>query len=315
MRKARQPALVRRAGWILLLLASIRAAAVLAGEGGDETPTARHLTAQDLTLLQMLVERKLEESDLADDERRLYERVDEHLGGTAPAPLKRADLAEVRSRLRELLRARVASAPEDRQRRMALARFYLYEDDPEKALIHLLRVGPASEDDVFWPMLTSYAYLRLGEHRKAADFLARTRDAATRIVPLHVRRVIFCNRVDGLGQYDPRTPRFRRGEATWVYVELNGAGFRKTADDDFRLDISIDLEIRDHVQETAWEQDKYSTFPFTYQHRVHAVFGIMELVIPRRLGPGKHTLVVEAEDREAGQRAVGEATFTIIGGK
>jgi hypothetical protein len=302
-----------RFGVALVLGAGLSTVASYGGEAGGVGQESG-LSALELQYLRQLVADRLATEDLGADEQRLAGQVAERLRGVAPTPTEQADRETVEERLRELLQSRVASAPDERGPRLDLARFYLYRHQPDLAVRHLERAGPASEDDVFWPLLATYTYLQLGEHRVGGRFLSLSNLAVARLLPLRVRRALFCQRIRGLGKYEPRPEgSLRSGEAVLVYLELLGVSFRKEGKLDYRLDLTIDLAVRNEVQATVWSRPNYCNFPFPYQHPVGEVFGGFDLIVPEQLPAGKYLLVIDIRDNEGGQEATADIPFTVGG--
>lgn len=309
---------IRFRSWRVAIAAALVFAAltgrVPAEDAPDDAGAAPALTAEDIVYLRTLLDRRAAAPDLPEDEARILRAARAHLDGASPVPTAQADRATMEERLKTLLRAAAVDDPDARPPRMDLAWFYLYLGEPDKAVRHLVRAGPASEDDVFWPLVTAYTYLRLGEHRHGATFLAEAQQAAQPLLPLLVRKALFCKRVRGLGQYQTRANVFRPGETAWIYVEIYGAGFRKRSDDLYALDLDLDLAIRDATQRELWKRDQYANFPFEYQHRVHDVFGGMDFALPDDLGPGEYFLILTVRDRITEKSATADIPFTIAGG-
>lgn len=301
---------------ILLLLSAVAMLrnTARAGEEAAAKAKAPTLTSEDIVYLKGLLELRRGVAELSADEKLLLERAHKHLNGVKPTPTGKADREEVEERLKEILRASVAGDPDALPPRLDLARFYLYLDRPELAARHLLRAGEGSEQNVFWPLLLTYSYLRSGEVEKADNFLNQANQRALYLLPLRLKKALFCKRVRGLGQYEPRTDTtFSPGEATWIYVEIVGAIFDKLADKKYQLDLDFHMEIRDDFQRTVWERKNYCNFPFEYQHPVHDIFGGMDFLIPENLKPGTHTLILTCEDKESDKKATADITFVIRG--
>jgi hypothetical protein len=300
-----------RAGAALPVLLGL-CGAILAGEAADDGPAAAALTPGERIYLRSLLEAR-QAQELSADEERLVARLRKRLAGQPPAPTAKADRREVEARLVELLRAAVARDPDAREPRLDLARYYLYANAPDLAVRHLERVGPGSEQDLFWPLLSAHAYLRLGEHQTGADLLDRAVRAAGNLVPLQVVRGLFCADVDGLGQYEPRPHNtFRRGEAAWLYVELKGPVFKPVEEKLFRLNLVVDLTVRQaKLQNTVWKRSEYCRLPFEYQHPVAEVFGGIYFNIPAELADGDYVLIITCRDLESEHEDSLDVPFTV----
>ncbi|MBN1257420.1 MAG: hypothetical protein JXA52_06910 [Planctomycetes bacterium] len=272
------------------------------------------LTEADIIYLKGLLEARSQSQNLASDEKRIIATAKKHLEGTKQTPIKKANQEELEERLKQLLRNEVASSPKARQPRMNLALFYLYSNQPEKAIKHLETAGAGSEDDVFWPLLGAYTYLRLGDHKAAAIFLDRARQAASTLMPLQIQRALFCSEFRTLGQYTPRPSEiFKPGESTDIYVNIIGSRFKQLGENKYLVDLSFDIEIRDELQQVVWRQDNYGGFSCEYQHPVHDGFCDIVFIMPETLAPGNYVLMLTCLDRLSERSDSADLSFTIAG--
>lgn len=296
---------------LLLWLAGAGRVAVNAAEDGP----APNLSAADVvTLSHLLAERQKQEGLPAAEVLKLerLQAVLRHWPVTGHAAAQ--DREEVEERLKELLRADVATHPESRGPRVALARFYLYLDRPDLAVRHLERAGPGAAENVFWPLLMTYGHLRSGDHARAEKALAQANQAAQALLPLRLRHALFCNHIKTLGQYEPRgTGPLAVGESTWLYIELVGVSFRRRSELQHQLNIDVHLTLRDDLQRTAWERQGYCNLPFVYQHPVHDVYAGVDFIVPD-MPAGRYTLIVTCVDRESDQKATADIALAIGAG-
>ncbi|GEM_PF-3221213 len=294
------------------VLAVLVCLAGLARAGEDEAG-APALSRRQILYLTGLVRARMDREDLDPAEQALLEEVAAALKATPPDGADRPSRAVVEERLKDYLRTAVARDPDARDPRLALARYYLFADDPERAKIHLERIGPASEDDVFWPLLAGYTYLRLGEHEPAARILQQAVEAAGRLMPLSITRAVLCESVRRHGQYTPRDQdALRPGETTAVYLEVTGPSFAKQAGH-YRLRLRFGVAVRDRLERTVYEEPEYASIDPTYQHPVRAVFAGMFFRVPEDLPAGEYVLLVTCRDRTSGRTATADVPFTVRG--
>ncbi|MFH0910480.1 MAG: hypothetical protein V1918_03075 [Planctomycetota bacterium] len=303
-RRGRLAGLFSLAVGIGLILSTARSAET---EEEAVLPFAR----EEVVYLKGVLEARLKAQGLPDGERALASAILERLQADRPRPAEPVERAQVEERLKEFLRADVAAKPDAREPRLALARFYLFEDDPERALRHLDRAGPGSELDVFWPLLAAYAHLRLGEHATATRLLEGMGESIGRLIPLQIQRALFCEEVRQYGQYNPRPEKaFAPGESTWLYLEVMGPGFRAVGDQ-HELRLSFGLAVRNDLQQTLYDEPQYCRIFPKYRHPVRTVFAGVDFLVPDYLPSGKYTLIVTCRDETSGREVTSDLPFSI----
>ncbi|MHC4870888.1 MAG: tetratricopeptide repeat protein [Planctomycetota bacterium] len=273
---------------------------------------SRQLERKELLLFTKLLGDLLNNKDLRDEEKPYLEglkvKVKSLARGSKPAAS--LSLRECREKLKNLLREYVAKNHRKRDPRIELAKFYIFEKDPEKALRHLERMGAASDKDIFWPLLTAYCHLELGDFSKASKMLIKVDECLDKFLPLKIKRALFCESIRQHGQYLPlKTIDIKAGKAIWIYLDITGATFSEKGPGQLKLHLNFGIELRDELQRTLWHTDNYSTITPIYQHPVKEVFAGLDYVIPEDLKDGKYTLIITAADKNSDKKATADIIF------
>ena len=234
-------------------------------------------------------------------------------GLTPKTPEERSDQrAEREFGILEELRRKVAENPNNRDARMRLASFYLFQNDPVKALRQLERAGDLPTGDAFWRMQTAYCQVCLGEYAAALSLLDGATQTVSTAIPLALKNGAFCDEVSGLAQYTPvASGEFKRGARVLFYVEATGAEFTSTDRELFAVDFTISLSFLDAMQRTVKTTPNWASPKFYYRRPVREVFMTGDTVIPEDLAPGKYQMVIEARDMRSGRIATTSVPFTI----
>lgn len=219
-------------------------------------------------------------------------------------------LSDLRGRLLTELQKRVAASRASRLSRETLAMYQIFLDDPENALETLRKTGPASGRDIYHPLRLAYTYLRLGDYEKGYDALQRVESLLSGHLPLTLTKPVLCESITAYRIYDPRPDLpIRAGERTFVYVEVQGAGFRQQSPDEAACNIQFGLEIRNELQTVVWEEPDYGSWAQTYRGRVSEIHVSVTFRIPNTLQPGRHYLIINAHDRISDRRGSASLPF------
>ncbi len=274
--------------------------------------------AADFAYLDRLLAREMADATLSAAElgrlRALRERLKSSLTAqTQPAPAKslrqEADLLSesLKSTLQKLLSDRRS---EQTQRDLAL--FYLFRDEPDKALTYLA-APPTGEPDVFQPWLAGYAFVKLGDHSRAAECLERITRRLTDKLPLSLSEPVLCTEVTAYRLYTPRPAEpVNAGEDLLLYLEIAGATFRI---DETGAGCALDfgLTLKDSLQETVWEEASYGSWEKTYRGPVHDLHVMINLRVPNHLATGRYHLLVKCTDRATGRNGSSGHAFDVKG--
>ncbi len=122
-------------------------------------------------------------------------------------------------------------------------------------------------------------------------------------VPLEVRRVEICRKVEGYGVYEPfegRTFLAGREHKMIVYVELDNFTAVKRGDGEFEVRLEQEIAIY-----TDWDGQKVWRNPTQEivdrsQNRRRDFFVVQMITLPARLGVGKYVLKVDVTDKHGG---------------
>ncbi len=222
--------------------------------------------------------------------------------------------APLRGRLEEILLARVARDQGDRRARDSLALYYLFLDRPQEAVRLYLDMGPAAPQDIFHPLLTAYAYLRLGAYADAGRYLDRLAPLMRERRPLRVSPPVLCKSVTAYRLYEPLSnATLRPGASSLLYIELDGVSFRPTGDGGSACSLTFGLEVRDEMQNLLWERPDYGDYTHAFQGPVRDMHATVIFRVPSDLPPGRYSVFVHCRDRYSNQSGTGDASFSVAG--
>jgi tetratricopeptide (TPR) repeat protein len=222
--------------------------------------------------------------------------------------------APLRQRLEEILLAAVADDRGDRRAKESLALYYLFLERPEEAVRLYLDLGPASPQDIFHPLLTAYAYLRLGAYADAGRYLDRLAPLMRERRPLRVAPPVLCSDVTAYRLYEPlRDETLRPGGTAWLYIELDGVAFRPTGTGRSACSLRFGLEVRDALQNRLWERPDYARWVPEYQGPVRDMHAVVLFRVPADLPAGRYSVFVHCRDLNSGQSGTGDAAFSVGG--
>ncbi len=199
--------------------------------------------------------------------------------------------------LKDILRDKVVRDKTSREARESLAMFYLFLEEPDKALVHLRKAGPASELDFYYPLRLAYTQLRLGVYQKGAAYLKQVERLLAARTPLRLSTPAFCSSIVSYRIYTPHAGAFLRpGEIVLVYIEITGVALRQNAGGASSCSLSFDLAIKDSFQRPLWSKPEYGSWNRTYQGPVRDMHVSITLRIPSQIPLGRHHLTVTCRD-------------------
>lgn len=306
--------ILRNTFYLLIAFMLFGFSSLVAGDEKVSGNSEQDFSRRELLLMSQLLKDFLHTEDLRDEEKPFIEQLQGKVLSKASGvkPESRDSLETLKGKLKDALREYVAENYKESKPRVDLAKFYIFDNDPEKALRHLEKVGPSSEKDIFWPLLCSYCFIQLGNYSDAAKMLVKVDECVEKFLPIKIDRAQFCEEIRQHGQYTPRRgTKMTPGEAVWVYLEINGATFKEMSDKSLKLFLKFGLELRDELQRTVWHTNDYSSITPVYQHPVREVFAGLDYVIPQDIGPGKYTLIISVTDINSDKKTTADIVFEI----
>lgn len=201
--------------------------------------------------------------------------------------------------LRVIYRDELAKDPKSRAAILQVGRFYLFADQPDKALKYLRGAGAAAKDDLDWLLLMTSTYMRLGDYRKCDRFLQEVDQIMEQRAPLSMSKPVFVKRVISYRMYEPRDHTPQAGENVILYVELSGVQFIPTSNGLYRCNLRFGLELRDEMQTTIWSKPMFGAFSPAYRGPIRDLHVPIYYRIPNHLDPGTYTLMLTCQDRNS----------------
>lgn len=196
-----------------------------------------------------------------------------------------------------------------RPARRALALYYLFLDDPEKAMIQWRLMGKATDADLPYLLVSSYLELALGEYNAGRDSLETALRLLDTRATLEVSTPVFCHNIGGYRIYTPRgVTEFLPGEELLIYIEIDGADFYPGADGVRECSLMFGLTLKDDSQRTVWAEPKYGEYTPQFWGAVRDLHAAITWRIPNSLQPGRYHLHVEAIEqinKRRGESVVG----------
>lgn len=205
-----------------------------------------------------------------------------------------------------------AAERKSRENLHALARYYLFLDEPDRAIRYLQQGGPASSEDPYYPLLLAYTYLRLGDYAAAMGWLEKVDLLLSTRQPLRLSPPIFAETISGFRLYTPRPARpFRPGEDVLIYLEVTGVMFKpKTASEVF-CDLLFDLAIKDAMMNECWAAPDYGAYQQIFRGPIRTLDLKIALRIPNPLPSGRYRLILTCRDRLGLREATSEASLEV----
>ncbi len=208
----------------------------------------------------------------------------------------------------QLDRLQAEAAGGGRAAQKSLALYYLFLNEPEKALAQWRQMGKTSDYDMSYLLIASYLEFALGEYntgRRSLETALRLMDSRT---GLEVTPPVFCQTIAGYRVYVPRKEgNLLPGEEVLIYVEVEGADF-KAVPEGSECRIMFGLQLKDENQATLWAEPNYGEYAPVFAGPVRDLHAALAWRVPNDLAPGRYHLFVEAvEDasKRRGQNILG----------
>lgn len=197
-----------------------------------------------------------------------------------------------------------------RAARRSLALYYIYLNEPEKALAEWRFMGRANDYDIPFLLLSSYLELALGEYTNGKRNLEQALRFMESRSALVLSRPLFCTNIAGFRLYDERPPgdAFLPGDVVLIYVEIEGAEFRALREGGSECRLMFGLKLQDDGQATRWAEPNFGEYSPAFAGPIRDLHAALTWQVPNDLEPGRYHLTVEAvEDftKRRGESVVG----------
>lgn len=199
-----------------------------------------------------------------------------------------------------------------RAAKRSLSLYYLYLNDPEKALHQWRLMGKTTDYDLNYLVMSAYMELALGEYTPARRNLETAiRHMETRS-SLVVSTPVFCQTIAGYRTYIKRQEgNLLPGEEILIYVEVEGAEFASTADGGAECRLMFGLQLRDDSQKTVWADPNWGEYDPAFAGPVRDLHAALSWRVPNDLEPGRYHLTVDVVEDSTKRRGENTAGFFV----
>lgn len=216
------------------------------------------------------------------------------------------------SQRRQLDRLEREAAAGGRAARRSLALYYLFLNEPEKALAQWRLMGQATEYDLQYLLVSSYLEFALGEYGTGRKNLQTALRLTETRSSLAVSTPVFCLNIGGYRIYTRReSGNLLPGEDVLIYVEVDGVQFASVSDGGSECQILFGLKLRNEAQNTVWAEPNYGEYAPYFAGPVRDLHAALSWRVPNDLAPGRYHLYVEAVEDSSKRRGEGVISFTV----
>lgn len=292
-------------------LAVVCAAFLLAGAASS--PAGEIIPQAELQALDRAISRELNSGHLGSqtlgDLTRLKNRLRriqaEGLPGAAPA----LDPGDAGDGQRLLQRLETEAQTGGRAARRSLALYYIFLNEPEKAMAQWRQMGRSSDFDVSHHLVSAYLEFALSEYdagRRSLETALRLMESRTSLV---LGAPVFCQTVAGYRVYVERPQgNLLPGEDVLVYIEVEGVEFATTPEKDSACDLMFGLKLKNDSQSTIWAESNYGQYAPIFAGPIRDLHAALTWRVPNDLDPGRyhlHVEVVEDSTKRRGESVIG----------
>lgn len=189
----------------------------------------------------------------------------------------------------------------------ALAPIPMADDNVERAMLARLRTLVASRSGHRGRAPTEV----YNEQLKSIEDLRQLLQPQAKLV---VRRVVFCSRIDGFGQYDPIEPaRFPAGKKTLalIYLEVENFVCKKSANGLHQTLLSVNTKVKNSKGDVIHRANFDKIEDLARRKRHDFFLTIRAFEIPKELTEGEYSVEVEVKDLLGGSAGLNAARFKI----
>lgn len=209
-------------------------------------------------------------------------------------------------------------------RRHALLRnLYLLAGRPHDAQQAIPQIDPADQEfwtEMYWAMSSYFDEEMLPSRgdraSQAVDRLASAQRALEPLVPLEIRNLQFCRRIDGYGNYESfGVNEFTAGQQLLLYSEV--VHFTSEVDPSGVHRTLLESEIEIYSEGASRELIDRTVFPSTEdlcRSRRDDYFHSYRIDLPATVPPGSYVLELTVEDRLSGKTATQSRRFVVVSG-
>ncbi len=207
---------------------------------------------------------------------------------------------------------REAAGGGGRSARRALAFFYMYLNEPEKARDQWQLMGKGSEYDISYLLISAFLEIALGEHNIGRASVESALSMLQARSPLKVTNPIFCQNVAGFRVYEPvKANNFLPGDDILIYVEIEGAQFSDSREGCSECSLMFGLKLKDDNQGTVWAEPNFGEYMPLFNGPIRDLHAVLTWKVPNNLEPGRYHLTVEAVEDATRRRGEGVTGFEV----
>lgn len=289
---------------VAMLICALSAISALAGEV---------VTTGELTALKRAISREASSTNydpqtLADLTRLQAKLIQMNASVGAPAGASAEDPS--RQLLAHLMQA--AGKGAGRAERRALAYYYLYLNEPEKAMEQWKLAGSSGQTDLVYPLVSGLLNIVLGELTLARRDLEMTLSSLEARLPLRIGSLVFCRTIAGYREAIPRDPGpLLPGEDVLVYAEVEGAQFQSLAGGGADCELEFSIKILDDEQRTVWAEPNFGVYSPEFMGPIRDLHTALTLRIPNDLAAGRYQLVIDVMEPRSNRRGSAAIGFDV----
>ena len=295
----------------ILLLLAVSTLSVMAGETQESVPEAEFKALE--RAINREVSRQNADTQLIGELMKLRNRLHQmRTSGRAPKDVAVEPLAADDAQVRLLRRLETDAANGGRAAKRSLALYYMFLNEPEKALQQWRLMGRATDYDAAYNIISAYLELALGEYNTGRASL----DAAVRLMEtrtsLTVSAPVFCQTIAGYRLYVPMEKRdFLPGDDVLVYVEIEGVEFKRLVENEYECSLMFGLKLLDDNQRTIWQESNYGEYAPLFSGPIRDLHAALTWRIPNHLEAGRYHLFVEAIEDSSKRRGESVLGFNV----
>lgn len=193
----------------------------------------------------------------------------------------------------------------------SLALYYLYMNEPEKALMQWRRMGRATNADLPYLLISSYLEIALGEYNAGRNDIEEALRLMDSRASLALSTPVFCLNVGGYRIYTPRPAGdLLPGDDVLIYVEIEGADFH-AQDGGRECRLMFGLRLKNESGYTMWSEANYGEYAPFFAGPVRDLHAALSWRVPNDLRSGHYELFVEAVETDSKRRGESVIAFNV----
>ena len=213
---------------------------------------------------------------------------------------------------RQLQRLEAEAQNGGRAARKSLALYYLFLNEPEKALAQWRQMGRTTDHDLSYFLVASYLELALGEYNSGRNNLETAMRLMDTRTSLALSTPVFCQTIGGYRIYVPRPEGgLLPGEEVLIYVEVEGVVFNPTPEGGSECRVMFGMKLKDDHQGTVLAEPNYGEYAPLFSGPIRDLHAALTWRIPNDLEPGRYHLTIEAVEDATKRRGEAVVGFTV----